>query len=275
MIAKRQSGFSPVEIVIGVIVLIIIGFLVWAFVSSLQSNSQKDNTTQSAQTSEIDPAALTDLADIATIQQSALEGKEGASVNGIQLKTEDGKLVYQASLSDGSVLTFDAKSGTKLSEEKETADDTAKSLPAGFNGGIGLARAIEVAKITAPNSAVRELELEQEDGVLVYRVKFANEAQIDVNATTGTIIRTKAAKKESATKSKPSTKGNDTKKEDSSSPETEVEHKSSTERRKSSDDSTKSESDSSKDDNDMSGKDSNDDTEDHSGSDHEDQDNSH
>jgi len=271
MNTKRQSGFTIVEIGIGVVILVVIGLLGWKFFSSMQSNSQKDGVAQSVQTSDIDPAKLTDLADIATIQKSALEGKEGAKVTGIQLKTEDGKLVYQATLSNGSVLTFDATTGTKLSEEQETADDAGESLPANFSGGIGLARAVEVAKTTVPNSAVRELELEEDDGLLVYRIKFANEAQVDVNATTGAIIRSKAAKKEeSRSKSKTSTKSKETEKEDTSSTrENETEHKSSSDNEKEDASSDRSGSDSS---DDSSDNDSDDDNEDDSDSDHDDDD---
>jgi len=269
MNTKRQSGFTIVEIGIGVVILVVIGLLGWKFFSSMQSNSQKDGVAQSIQTSDIDPAKLTDLTDIATIQKSALDGKEGATLTGVQLKTEDGKLVYQATLSDGSVLTFDATTGAKLSEEKEKADHAAKSLPANFSGGIGLAKAVEVAKTTVPNSAVRELELEEDDGLLVYRIKFANEAQVDVDATTGAIIRSKAAKKEeSRSKTKASIKNEDSENEDSSSNrEDETDDKSSSDSKKESD---KSGSDSSRDD--SSDDDSNDDNEDDNGSGHDEED---
>jgi len=274
MNTKRQSGFTIVEIGISVVVLVIVGLLGWKFFSSMQSNSQKDRAAQSVQTSEIDPAKLAEITDIATIQKNALDGKQNTSITGIQLKSEDGKLVYQATLSDGSVLTFDATSGAKLSEEQETTDDTAKSLPANFSGGIGLAKAVEVAKTTVPNSAVRELELEEDDGVLVYRIKFANEAQVDVNATTGAIIRSKAAKKEeSRSKSKISTKGNEAEREDTSSTrERETEHKSSSDNEKEDTSSDRSGSDSS---NDSSDDDSHNDTEDNSGSGHDDEGESH
>lgn len=253
---KRQSGFSAIEIVIGVVVVVIIGLLGWKFFSSMQSNTQKSDVADSSKTAEIDTTKLTDLADLATIQKSALDGKSDVTITGIQLKTEDGKLVYQATLSDGTVLTFDATSGAKLSEEKEKADDTAKSLPANFSGGIGLARAVEVALKAAPNSAVKEIELEEDDGTLVYHIKFTNEARVDVDATTGEVVRTKAAKKEEAhSRSKTSTESTETKNEDSTSTqENETESNTSSESKTESDSSHKSGSgstndDSSKDDN--------------------------
>lgn len=205
MKANRQSGFSAIEIVIGVIVVVIIGLLGWKFFSSMQSDSQKNDLAQTSKAIELDTTNLAGLVDLATIKESALAGKDAATVTGIELRTQDGKLVYSATLSDGTVITFDATSGEKIATESEDKSDRAlESIPATFKGGIGLAKAVEVAKSTMPGKIINKIEIESDDGIVLYSIRFTDEARVDINAETGAVVRAKtpsSSKKSSESKS--------------------------------------------------------------------------
>jgi uncharacterized membrane protein YkoI len=195
---NKQSGFSAIEIGVVVLVVGIIGALGWKFYDSATHKATVGNVTE-ASAVDITPATLTDLKDIATIQETALKDKPGVTVIHVELEqAESGTLVYKAQLSDGTVTVYNARSGAHVKTTKNT-EKTTEILPSTFTGGIGFTKAVEVARAEKPTSKVYKIELELEGGVVVYSVRFTDKARVDVNAADGTIVRTKAAKTESAT----------------------------------------------------------------------------
>lgn len=192
-----QKGFSAVEITLGVAVLAIVGLLGYKFYDATNKPAAVSNVSQLKNTSL--PATLPELADLAQIKESALTNKPGITVIHIELEsTKDGELVYKAQLSDGTVVVYNARTGVKMNSTA-TSEKSDEALPASFSGGIGFAQAIVVARTVKPTGDIQKIELELEDGVVVYSVRFSDKARVDVNAETGEVVRSKSAKLEDKT----------------------------------------------------------------------------
>lgn len=193
-----QDGFSIVEILIAVVVLVIIGVLGWKFYDAKFNKASVSNVSEKAAV-DIVPTMLDGLADIAVIQKDAIADKSGVTVTHIELEQNDvGNLVYKTELSDGTVTIYDAKTGARVKSIAKT-EKTTEVLPANFTPRVGFAKALEVARAEKPNSKVFKIELELEGGIVVYSVRFSDQARVDVDAQNGTIVRTKAAKLQEAT----------------------------------------------------------------------------
>lgn len=188
------SGFSIIEVAIVVVVVAVIGFLGWKFYDTKVNQSQQNNAAEKAAVDMV-PEALSDLTDIRTIQQSALADKPGVTVIHVELEQSGDNLVYKAELSDGTVTVYNARTGSHI-RSGTASEKTTEVLPADLSTGISFARALEIARAEKPGSKVYKIELEREAGVLVYSVRFADKARVDVNAQNGSIVRTKAAKVE-------------------------------------------------------------------------------
>lgn len=193
VIQKKINGFTVVEVGLVVLVVSIVGALGWSYYNARTAN-QAANASEKREAIDMVPDTLTDLKEMAVIQESALQDKSGVSVIHVELEQKtDGNLVYKLLLSDGTRLVYDAKTGMKLATETEN-EKPEETLPANFSGGIGFAKALAIAKAEKPSSNVYKIELELEDGVLVYSVRFTDKARVDVDAETGAVVRTKAAK---------------------------------------------------------------------------------
>ena len=190
---NMQRGFSVIEVVILIAVAGIIGTLGWKFYDTA-SNKQTVNNVSQREDLDMQPADLDGIVALATIQQSAIAGKTDTTVDHVELELgKDGALVYKAQLSDGTVSIYDARTGD-LVRTSTDQEKTNEILPASFDGGIGFAKALEIAKSEKPESKVFKIELELEGGIVVYSVRFGDKARVDVNAEDGSIVRTKASK---------------------------------------------------------------------------------
>lgn len=192
---NNQSGFSIVEIAIVVVVVAIVGLLGWKFYDAKFNQAQVDNAVDKANTADIVPEALAEITDIKTIQQSALADKPGVTVVHMELEQSGSGLVYKAQLSDGTVTVYNARTGAHV-RSGVAREKTTEVLPTDLSTGISFAKALEIARAEKPGSKVYKIELEREAGVLVYSVRFSDKARVDVNAQSGAIVRTKAARVE-------------------------------------------------------------------------------
>ena len=61
--------------------------------------------------------------DLATAQQTALQGQTGAAVASVKLDGEDGTLIYDVELDNGTEVEVDATSGEVLKTEQAGAED--------------------------------------------------------------------------------------------------------------------------------------------------------
>jgi uncharacterized membrane protein YkoI len=53
---------------------------------------------------------------------------------------------------------------------------------------IRIEEAIQIARSAVPNAVIKEVELDREDGRLVWEVEFTNDIEVKIDATTGDII---------------------------------------------------------------------------------------
>lgn len=191
-----QRGFTVVEVGIVIAVVVVIGALGWKFYEAKFGGDQVSSVNERSSNIDITPDTLTDLADIEQIQQEAVGDKSGITVVHIELEQkDDGTLVYKVQLSDGTVTVYNAKTGVFVKTVMDS-EKTSESLPVNFTSGISFTRALEIARGEKPDSKVYKIELEQEDGIVVYSVRFSDKARVDVNALDGAIVRVKAAKVE-------------------------------------------------------------------------------
>ncbi|PDV99659.1 PepSY domain-containing protein [Candidatus Chloroploca asiatica] len=116
-------------------------------------------------------------------QQLALERVPGATlIRTPEVVSYQGVAAYEVVLDQGT-LYVDAQSAAVL------ADSTTPRTASG--GQITAEEAAQAALLYAGGGTVRKTELENERGVLVYEVKFADESEIYVDATTGQVIYAK------------------------------------------------------------------------------------
>ncbi|MBA2279043.1 PepSY domain-containing protein [Candidatus Saccharibacteria bacterium] len=191
-----QSGFGHVEILIVIVVLTAVSFAAWRLISAKNgaSNNQASISSQEDQTT-IDelPTDLSALKSLEEIQVLADADVADSSVLGIELESEDGKTVYVFHLSNGSILFYDAFTGEKLQLTDDNDDDIEdiEALPANFVASITIQEAIIIAQEKRPDSKLNKVELEVEDGVIVYSVRFTDDSRVDVSAADGSIQRLK------------------------------------------------------------------------------------
>lgn len=186
----NTKGFSHVELVIVVVVLGLIGGASYYVYN--KNNTLNSETTQSeTAATKVLPASLDEVLSLEKVEEIAKKDDTTLSIKGIELKTEDGLLVYVIHLSNGKELTINATTGDQiaLSDDDGEDDDT---LPANLAAKISLTSALAVAKKEHPGVAIEKIEIETEDGILVYRVKFIDEALVEVDANNGSIMEVKA-----------------------------------------------------------------------------------
>jgi uncharacterized membrane protein YkoI len=199
---QYQNGFSVIEVGIIVAAVAVIGLLGWKFYDAKVNKDAVSNVTETKSTADMVPGDLADLVDLSEIRQNAIADKNGVTVVHVELEQSGDKLVYKAELSDGTVTVYNARTGARISS-KALAEKTSEVLPADVTTGISFAKALEVAKAEKPGSKVYKIELELEGGVVVYSVRFTDQARVDVNAQSGAVVRTKAAKVEASSSKAP------------------------------------------------------------------------
>jgi uncharacterized membrane protein YkoI len=132
-------------------------------------------------------------------QQIALADHDGAVVREAGLEFEGEALVYEITLSGGIEVVIDASSGAVLMVEQDdderprrARDGEGRSTPAAgaplLQPTISLEQAQRTALAANADAAVEEVELEFEDGRLVYEVELSNDVDVEIDAVTGEIL---------------------------------------------------------------------------------------
>jgi uncharacterized membrane protein YkoI len=137
---------------------------------------------------------------------AAEAAQPGTKAVKVELESEDGFLVYDVELDNGMELTIDAGDGTVLLTEQE--DPPLKgSLPVDEALTEGLSDADEAAilqeqavlsaneaktaaEAAQPGTKAIKVELESEDGFLVYDVELDNGMELTIDAGDGTVLLT-------------------------------------------------------------------------------------
>lgn len=150
------------------------------------------NQTNRARNSEIEiPTNLDGVKSIDEIRSLALTDVPNGTIVGIELEQEDNGLVYKVKFADGSVRLYNAKTGANLTANSGVETDD--SVPAGFTPSVTLVDARAIAQAQRPGQTITKIELESENGVIVYSVRFSDGGRVDVNATDGSILRVRTA----------------------------------------------------------------------------------
>lgn len=206
-IKKDQHGFHvmPAVIVLAVIGVVVSGVLVY----NRQQNKEAALSEKTDDPNQTLQELPNDLLTVEKVKEIAANEKPDTTVIGIQLERENGVLLYKITLADGTELFVNAQTGAAVAHiEEETEDDDGDKLPGNFTAGISFSRAREIALTKRPGKIVNKIELEVEDGVVVYSVRFTDKSRVDVNATNGEVLRVKVPS---------STSGGESNGEDSSS----------------------------------------------------------
>ena len=112
---------------------------------------------------------------------------DGARAVELELERENGGLVYEVELDNGSEIEIDAATGHIL--EIDLDDDDDESLELQEASGITPDQARKIAEEAAGSGAKAvELELERENGGLVYEVELDNGIEVEINADTGDVL---------------------------------------------------------------------------------------
>ncbi len=139
------------------------------------------------------PESLEGVLGVGEMQALALaDAPDGTSIVSIEIENEHGVVLYKVKFSDGSYRLYDAKSGAAFVDNASDVE-TDESVPTGFVAGISLQQARNIASAQRPGKTITKIELETENGVVVYSVRFADDGRVDVNATDGSIVRVRGA----------------------------------------------------------------------------------
>lgn len=150
------------------------------------------NRAEVAHKNEIEvPENLDGLLPLNDIKAIASKDAGDTTIVGVELEKEDSGLVYKVKFSDGSFRLYDAKTGEAVASND---DEESGEVPAsGFNSGIGLAKAREIAAGQRPGATITKIELENEHGTVVYSIRFSDGGRVDVNAESGAVLLVRGA----------------------------------------------------------------------------------
>lgn len=136
---------------------------------------------------------------------AAIDVPTGSTITEVELENEDGVVLYKVKFSDGTFRLYDAKTGAR-----HTATDNVEvnnTVPGDFVASISLQRARDIASQQRPGKTIIKIELEKEDGVVVYSVRFSDDGRVDVNASNGNVMRVRNGSTSTSTQT--STSGSD------------------------------------------------------------------
>jgi uncharacterized membrane protein YkoI len=153
--------------------------------SAAVTTSRSNNAREAEIEIPRDLAALLSFDDIRTV---ALTEVPTGTVVGVELEQEDGVLIYKVKFSDGSFRLYDANTGVLVNKDQLEVEE---SVPAGFVAGISLQEARTTAQNERPGKTITKIELEVENGVVVYSVRFSDDGRVDVDANSGAVVRVK------------------------------------------------------------------------------------
>lgn len=198
MITKQNlSAIRKVPLIAAAAVIVIAGVAIYA----VQQND-KPVSRESAEAEEIanlEPISG-ELLTPERVKELAATESPNVEINGIELEREDNAVIYKVKLANGTVIYFDAKSGNKVNRSANNANEvTAGSLPAGFTTVIDFNAARDMATTLKPDGTIRKIHLQMEDGIVVYSIRFSDNARIDINAADGSVVRNDPAPGQSGT----------------------------------------------------------------------------
>lgn len=117
----------------------------------------------------------------------------GATITQVEIENEHGAVLYKVKFSDGSFRLYDAVTGLPYVDTASGEVENDESVPAGFVAGITIQQARDTAAAQRPGKTITKIELETEEGKVVYSVRFSDDGRVDVDATNGSVVRVRGA----------------------------------------------------------------------------------
>ncbi|MEK7602979.1 MAG: PepSY domain-containing protein [Patescibacteria group bacterium] len=190
--------------------------LALAFVGGASALVARGQTRNSLNRQSALPDDLSGILSLDAIKAKALtDAPAGTTLSSIELENEDIGLIYKVRYSDSSFKLYNAKTGELVTNTDDDDLEIDDSVPADFVAGITIEKAREIAQAQRPGKTVTKIELETEDGKVVYSVRFSDGGRVDVSATDGSVVRVKN-ESNSGPGSNNSGSGNDSDDDDSS-----------------------------------------------------------
>lgn len=165
----------------GFVVLALLAVSTFAFAN----NSAKRASLISSNTQL--PSNLDGVKSVEEIKSIASADAQGKSIASVELENEEGTLIYKVKYSDGTYRLYDAKTGQAFVKIGEIEKD--ESVPANFVAGVTLQQARDIAAAKRPGQAIFKIELEMENGTVIYSIKFADGGKVYVNASNGSVMK--------------------------------------------------------------------------------------
>lgn len=179
---KRFARFVSTAPALAVFAAVIIVGSASALVSTQQANT--------ARNAEVEvPSNLDDLLNFEKIRAIASSDVSNGNITSIELEKEDSGMIYKVRFSNGDVRFYDAKTGASMPE----TENNNNSVPSNLDTAITSTEARAIAVGQRPGKAVTKIELETENGIVVYSVRFSDGGRVDVNSTNGEVVRVRAA----------------------------------------------------------------------------------
>lgn len=125
----------------------------------------------------------------------------GDQIAELTLVPTDSGLVYKVRFINGSVAFFNAISGEPTTARDSDNDDNEKpstTLPAKLVSSISFEDAREISQARFPAIKIARIVLEADGSIMIISTRFVNGARIDIDASTGRILRTKSTRAKSS-----------------------------------------------------------------------------
>lgn len=180
-----------------ILVLVILGFGTWAVYwfgyKDMPVQTQKVADHQAK--AERLPLDLTGVLDVQKVREIVMSSTI-ATMKALELKKTNGTLVYTVILSDGSVVNLDAQTGQRQAGGGQTRIfDSDEGLPSNVSVAVSFDKAREIAQEKFLEGSITRMQLLNNSRLVVLRVMFADNAEVDVDVNTGRIVNIKSSTK--------------------------------------------------------------------------------
>lgn len=183
---SNQNGIAHLGLILAVVAVVAVGVFAYVRVQNSNKASLHTGNQETADQLQTLPENLTDIKTLAELEQIA--GVDSStSIIKFVLENDGGTNVYKVVLSNGRKLVINATTGAIISEE--TVDVSGdEQLPAGVKINITPAQAYAQAA-SRSSSPIKSIELEVEDKKVVYKIEYKDGSKIEIDATTGAVIK--------------------------------------------------------------------------------------
>jgi uncharacterized membrane protein YkoI len=216
-IDQKGSAHAVVMSVVAVVLVAGLGL----YVSKSSKNAPLLSQEVANENSTLKAPLPADLMTVDAVKALITTATPGTALTSVELQQEGGKYLYRVKLAGGSTVFYDAKTGVLVTHAKTDDDTETDESPASLATKITLDQAKSIAQTARPAGVISKIELEAEEGKVVYNVRFVDGARINVDADSGAILKTvepKVKKVDSTTKTPETKKAEDSTK----SPENET-----------------------------------------------------